>query len=312
MRLAAAGGTADPENPFGTDAFKVLQAIESVYSDDGVLVLMDLGSAVLSAETALELLAEDKRARVRLCAAPLVEGAVAAATLAAAGAGLEEMFREAQEALAAKSAQLGVAPQSPCRCTRRQPLAERLVTLVNPLGLHARPAAQLVRLARRFQARPTIENTTQHGRPGRSRRHQRSARPGSAARARAEAAGRGPDAHWRSTSLAPSSNQAAARATAARRRRVSAPVAAGTGSTRGHPGLGGHRHRAPGPVPPAGLSGDHQVRGRSRGRVGAAGRRHRGREGGDPGALPVGAEARRARPRPASSMRRCSFWKTRS
>lgn len=67
VRLAAAGGTADAENPIGTDAYKVLQAIESVYTEDGVLVLTDLGSADLSAETALELLAEDKRAHVHLC-----------------------------------------------------------------------------------------------------------------------------------------------------------------------------------------------------------------------------------------------------
>ena len=86
VRIAAAGGTADPENPIGTDAFQVLQAIESVYSEDGVLVLMDLGSAVLSAETALELLGGERSSRVQLCAAPLVEGAVAAASLAAAGA----------------------------------------------------------------------------------------------------------------------------------------------------------------------------------------------------------------------------------
>ena len=124
---------------------------------------MDLGSAVLSAETALELLEDDKRARVRLCAAPLVEGAVAAATLAAAGAGIEEILGEAQEALAAKPGQLGIVlerPAAPAATQGDQPLAERLVTLVNPLGLHARPAAQFVRLARRFQARPMIENTT--------------------------------------------------------------------------------------------------------------------------------------------------------
>ena len=53
VRLAAAGGSDDPQNPIGTDAFRVQHAIESVYSEDGVLVLMDLGSAVLSAETAL-------------------------------------------------------------------------------------------------------------------------------------------------------------------------------------------------------------------------------------------------------------------
>ena len=152
VRIAAAGGTADPENPIGTDAFQVLQAIESVYSEDGVLVLMDLGSAVLSAETALELLGEERSSHVQLCAGPLVEGAAAAASLAAAGASLAEISLEAQNALAGK-----VASQLP-RAEDTGPSEEALVTLHNPLGLHARPAAQLVRLARRYQARVTIDN----------------------------------------------------------------------------------------------------------------------------------------------------------
>ena len=148
-RLAPCGGTADPDRPTGTDAFRVLAAIESVYSVDGVLVLMDLGSAVLSAETALELLDSEKRAAVKLCAAPLVEGAVAAAALAGAGASLDEIAREAAGAMAGKTTAAAVAPT-----------AERRVTLPNPLGLHARPAARLVRMARQFDARATLRNET--------------------------------------------------------------------------------------------------------------------------------------------------------
>ena len=158
VRLAAAGGTVDPTNPIGTDAFKVLQAIESVYSEDGVLVLMDLGSAVLSAETALDLLPEDKRSRVRLCSAPLVEGAV---SQAAAGAGLDEILREAQAALEAKVAQFSAGhaePKPAAEPESSEPWQEALVTLTNRLGLHARPAAHLIRLARRFPAKVTVEN----------------------------------------------------------------------------------------------------------------------------------------------------------
>ena len=150
VRLAAAGGTGDPQNPIGTDAFKVLEAIESVYSEDGVLLLMDLGSAVLSAETALDLLDAEKRARVRLCAAPLVEGTVAAVSLAAAGANLDEIIHEAEAAKAGRAAP----PSSPGFSESAK------VTLPNRLGLHARPAAQLVRLARGFQSRVAIENVT--------------------------------------------------------------------------------------------------------------------------------------------------------
>src|ERR1035437_2586701 len=86
VRIAPAGGTADPENPIGTDAFQVLQAIESVYSEDGVLVLMDLGSAVLSAETALELLGAERSSHAHLSAAPLLAGAGAAAASPTHGA----------------------------------------------------------------------------------------------------------------------------------------------------------------------------------------------------------------------------------
>jgi phosphocarrier protein FPr len=185
VRIAAAGGTADPENPIGTDAFRVLQAIEAVYSEDGVLVLMDLGSAVLSAGVALELLGEERSSHVELCAAPLVEGAVAAASLAAAGASLAEISLEAQNALAGKIAQcppLSGAGGTACATTtspafsevgqavppasfQGRPDEEALVHLTNRLGLHARPAAQLIRLTRRYRARVTLENITQRTGP---------------------------------------------------------------------------------------------------------------------------------------------------
>jgi dihydroxyacetone kinase phosphotransfer subunit len=84
--IEAAGGIDEP-GALGTDAVKVMAAIEAA-GGDGVLVLMDLGSAVLSAETALDFLDDDTRARVLLCEAPLVEGAVAAAAAARAGASL--------------------------------------------------------------------------------------------------------------------------------------------------------------------------------------------------------------------------------
>lgn len=143
VRLAPAGGTADPQNPIGTDAFKVLAAIESVYSEDGVLVFVDLGSAVLSAETALEFLDEAKRLHVRLSPAPVVQGAVAAAAQASAGASLDEILRP-----------------TPAQSPKTKAAEHREVTVANPLGLHARPAARLIHIARRFQSRVTIENLT--------------------------------------------------------------------------------------------------------------------------------------------------------
>ena len=162
VRLAAAGGTGDPENPIGTDAVKVLEAIESVYSDDGVLILMDLGSAVLSAETALELLGEERRPRVRLCAAPLVEGSIAAVGQALAGADLEGIAREAEGALSGKVVHL----RTPDARTGSEAIAqEASVTVPNRLGLHARPAVHVVRLASRMRAEVELRNITSNRGP---------------------------------------------------------------------------------------------------------------------------------------------------
>ena len=93
--VAWCGG--DPDDGLGTDVAKILSAIEEVYSDHGVAVLVDLGGAETNSEMAIELLPEDRRARVVICDAPIVEGAVMAATEAAGGSSLEEVRGTAEE-----------------------------------------------------------------------------------------------------------------------------------------------------------------------------------------------------------------------
>lgn len=141
---AGAGADVDGRPILGTDAAAVASAIDGLAADcDGVLVLMDLGSAVLSAELALELRTSD--VPVRLAPAPFVEGLLAAVVAAAAGAGLDSVAEEATAALAAKAGQLGdtpaeAAPERPAR----EPAPDahvRTVTVRNPFGIHARPAA---------------------------------------------------------------------------------------------------------------------------------------------------------------------------
>ena len=113
VAAGAAGG-------FGTDATEVRRAMEKAASPDGVLVLMDLGSAVLSAELALELGPPSEHA-VRLTAAPMVEGLVAAVVRAAGGADLETVAREAEAALLPKVVSLAehTPPARPRRGPRR-------------------------------------------------------------------------------------------------------------------------------------------------------------------------------------------------
>lgn len=160
--LAIAGGMDDEEQPIGTDPMKVLAAIESVYSEDGVLVLMDLGSALLSAEMALEFLPEAQQANVRLCAAPLVEGTMAAAVQSMVGGSLAQVLSEAEGALAVKVEQLNLAAPNLAGNTAVSPPASdqsQKISLEvhNKMGLHARPAANFVRTANQFQADVTIQ-----------------------------------------------------------------------------------------------------------------------------------------------------------
>jgi len=105
VAIEVAAGTDD--GGLGTDAVAVSAAITAADSGDGVVVLMDLGSAVMSAETALELLDDDVRERVLLSSAPLVEGLVGAVVVASGGADRDRVAAEALRGLAPKQAHLG-------------------------------------------------------------------------------------------------------------------------------------------------------------------------------------------------------------
>ena len=163
VHIEPAGGVETEDGSgLGTDAAFVADAIVRADAGEGVLVLMDLGSAVLSAEMALELVSPERRPSVLLSAAPLVEGAVAAAVAARVGLALEEVAAEARGALQGKSEHLGDEPPA-----GETPSAEaapagggRELRLVvrNRLGLHARPAARLVQTASGFDADVTVTN----------------------------------------------------------------------------------------------------------------------------------------------------------
>jgi phosphoenolpyruvate-protein phosphotransferase/dihydroxyacetone kinase phosphotransfer subunit len=153
VSIQAAGGMSMDEATLGTDPIRILKAIEQVYSDDGVIVLMDLGSAILSSEMALEMLPEEKRSKIFLCEAPIVEGGIAAAVQARIGSSIEQVIAEARNGLTPKSTHLNTVSReaNPSQATLSQ--ENRLVlqlTVKNSLGLHARPAARFVQTAGKF------------------------------------------------------------------------------------------------------------------------------------------------------------------
>jgi phosphoenolpyruvate-protein phosphotransferase/dihydroxyacetone kinase phosphotransfer subunit len=163
VAIEAAGGMESGE--IGTDAERVRQAVERVRSPDGVLILMDLGSALMSAEMAAEMV-EPGDGEIRLSEAPLVEGAVAAAALAGAGASLDEVAREARGALRMKSEQLEVEGPGSEEALRPEeededgPTEELRLRVENRLGLHARPAARFVGALGGLDARVEVSNAT--------------------------------------------------------------------------------------------------------------------------------------------------------
>ncbi len=142
--MEAAGGTED--GGIGTSADAVERGIRAADDGAGVVVIGDLGSAVLTAETVVDLLEDPPAGGVTVLDVPLVESGVAAAVAAQSGGALDAVVR--------------AAPGGPSARSDRAPdggAVEARVVLAGPEGLHARPAAALVREVGRFDARVTVD-----------------------------------------------------------------------------------------------------------------------------------------------------------
>ncbi len=167
ITIVAAGGAGN--DVIGTSVDTIFQAIERVDGPDGVLVLLDMGSAILSTEMALEMLSEEQRSRVLLSFAPLVEGTLAAALDATQGHSLPEV-KAVAEKIASKEQLQSLKPISQAEETRTElesssqqantfsaAALEKQYVLNNPAGLHARPAGLVVQTAARFDALVEIQ-----------------------------------------------------------------------------------------------------------------------------------------------------------
>ncbi|WP_265523054.1 dihydroxyacetone kinase phosphoryl donor subunit DhaM [Oerskovia flava] len=156
--LLAAGGRDD--GGLGTSYDRVSAAVGEAAADaDGVVVIADLGSAVMTVESVIEL-DDELDGRVRLADAPFVEGAVAAAVTAHGGGSLEEVLMSAEHAggtFASLDAAVEQAGQERDALAPEPGDLSRTVVLRNPLGLHARPAALLARMIAGFDASVTID-----------------------------------------------------------------------------------------------------------------------------------------------------------
>ena len=93
--LAWTGG--NPAGGLGTDVGQIMAAIDRAWSNAGVVILVDLGGAETNSEMAIEMLSDDRRGKVLICNAPVVEGAVVAATEAAGGSSVDLVRQTAEE-----------------------------------------------------------------------------------------------------------------------------------------------------------------------------------------------------------------------
>jgi phosphocarrier protein FPr len=161
LSIACAGGVGDNREELGTDAIEIQQAITSVYSEEGVLVLMDMGSAILSAETAKDLLDPERQDKIVLSSAPLVEGGIAAAVQAQLGASISGVAKAAWESLLPKQDHVqDVPPAENKEQLAAAPAGYEIleVTIENEYGLHLRPAATLIKELAGFEGEVLIEN----------------------------------------------------------------------------------------------------------------------------------------------------------
>jgi multiphosphoryl transfer protein len=171
VKVICAAGSGEGGAELGTDATRILEAITAADNPAGTIVFMDLGSAILSTEMALELAGPELRERVSLSAAPFVEGAVTAAVAAAGGAARKAILGEADRALEPKAGQLQApvdaaptiglaegATQSVGHPHQHEAAAIADAVIRDPHGLHARPAGRVAALAGKFDAEITIAN----------------------------------------------------------------------------------------------------------------------------------------------------------
>lgn len=92
VHIISAGGTGDGR--LGTSAAKIMEAIESLENAKGILIFTDIGSSIMSSESAIDMLDEELQAKTQLVNAPLVEGSFAAAIKASTECSLDDILTE--------------------------------------------------------------------------------------------------------------------------------------------------------------------------------------------------------------------------
>ena len=170
--VAYAGGAEGQFDQFGSDPFDIVAAVRAVSDHEGVVVLSDMGSTRMSADTAFDFLSEVERRDVRVLSAPLVEGAIAAAAQSAVGADLDTVAVEAERMALVGIRSDSVPPggadsdesmpldraQDPG--TGSPPTRQAVYRVLNRHGLHVRAAAKIIEAVGQSASSAHITNLT--------------------------------------------------------------------------------------------------------------------------------------------------------
>ncbi len=171
--IAYAGGVSGSDGEYGTDATDIMEAIRAVDSPDGVIVFLDMGSALLSTEMAIEMVEKEVQSRVVVSSAPIVEGTISAAVQVSIGAPLDVILAEAAGSLHPKQDQLDTGDTDDTgeagvgqselgdesdEGVDSSAVLKRVFSIDLEHGLHARPAARLVRAVAALDSTVTVSN----------------------------------------------------------------------------------------------------------------------------------------------------------
>ena len=100
IKIIPAGGSSDGR--IGTDPIKIKEAIEKAYDGDGVVILADIGSSLMNADMAMELLEEEIRKKTIILDTPVVEGSIGVAVQASISNDINQILQVAEEARTTK------------------------------------------------------------------------------------------------------------------------------------------------------------------------------------------------------------------
>ena len=179
--VAYAGGVEGKDEAFGTDATDIMDAVESVYSEEGVIIFADMGSALISSETALDFIDPDMAANIYISSAPLVEGVLSSAVQCGIGSPLKLSVSEAEESLIQKIEYLKKEkadlspPENTVSISSNDRNSKSIIShseletgkfiIRNKNGLHARPAAKLIKAFSDSGCRSEVTNLTKNRGP---------------------------------------------------------------------------------------------------------------------------------------------------